>query len=90
MLFCTATITLSNRTLDHVARTSAVTVPRWGPAGAASPPGSQALLVLVAQLAASVSHYALLYGTVIRVDRVRHQKPHYCRKTATTASPRKC
>jgi DDE superfamily endonuclease/Helix-turn-helix of DDE superfamily endonuclease len=39
------------------------------------------LLEAVEQLAGSGSNYALLDGTVIRIDRVHHQKPYYCMKT---------
>jgi len=125
MLFYPATITLSNRSLDYVARLirrhRAAIGSRWR----RLTPGRQALLVLahlrngdtyqrlasgfgiglatvhryirevvdllsalassldqaVAGLASSFSNYALLDGTVIRIDRVRHQKPYYCMKT---------
>jgi hypothetical protein len=35
----------------------------------------------IEQLARSRSNYALLDGTVIRIDRVHRQKPYYCMKT---------
>lgn len=125
MLFYPATITLSNRTLDHVARLIRRHRRAIGSRWRRLSSNRQALLVLahlrngdtyqrlatgfgiglatvfryicetvdllsalapslteaVARLSSAYCNYALLDGTVIRIDRVHHQKPYYCMKT---------